>query len=452
MSVPLAPRLGSSLGSHAAPWAGSRSNVLAIAGIAALWVTLMFVGFYPGLLSGDPLYQLDQGISGVYSNVQSPVLSWALGIIYRLSGSVWPAFLLQLVTLSAFAGFLAQRATRRGAAIAVLISFLFMPPIWSTVAAVWKDNAMTSTLLLGIIAVLYRRPVVAIVLLALAASMRLNAVLAVVPLLVPISAQLSRRWNGKWLARSAVFGACLVSVVMTPRVIDRILSAQDSWALAWVLTDDLGSIYSRRPELYPGSMFEKVVDAQQMAALYSVGTSTTLFFGPPPRIDLYSLPAHKQELKSEWLRIVKAAPGTYLKARVARFGRLLGLDRLPVHYPFHINIDPNPYGLKVREHTMLHRALRRIQDGAAETFLFRGWFWMSLLLVVSVIAFVRRHRQPLALWVAASGLAYLGGYFLVGPAADFRYLYWPLVTVFVTALLLLGPDEAKEPRGAESAA
>jgi hypothetical protein len=199
----------------------------------------------------------------------------------------------------------------------------------------------------------------------------------------------------------------------------------------------LASIYSEVPEAFAGSMFEGETSAEDLKRLYNRDTNVPVFVGAPGvrNLNLDSLPPRSAQVKSEWFRIVRAHPDIYLKTRMRRFTRLLGIGPY-VHYPFQGAMYPNQYGFQHWD-TGLYRALRAYQYATSQSALFLGWVWVLGLMLVTGVAFAMRQRAPLAFWVGASGLTYLAAYWLIAPSADFRYLYWCLLALFAAIALML---------------
>jgi hypothetical protein len=396
--------------------------------VAVAWVTLLFCAFHPGLLSTDPLVQLSQGLSGTYTLVHPPILSFLLAASYRVSGSVWPVLLLELLVFATCFALLAAQARRRWLGVAAFALFLALPPVWAVTVCIWKDVAFAGAMLIACTLLFFERRRTAIAMLILAAAFRHNGIVAVVPLL----------WfalEGFPLARRApAFLAAVAFAALLPRTQMPVFGAVDDWTLRWVLADDLGAMYAARPELYRDSVFAPELSAEDVHAIYSSESADTLFFSSPKHVDLNGLTARRQELTAEWLRVVSQAPLTYLGERAARFARILGWGG-PAAYVFHRGIDPNGFGLQVTDHTLVFRGLSRIRDGAISTPLCRGVVWIALCAVTAGLAL--RSRQRLAFWISASGLSYAGLYFFVAPATDFRYLFWTLIAGLVAVLCLM---------------
>jgi hypothetical protein len=421
-------------------------RVLTLACMVAVWSIVLGLAFFPGLMSADPLVSLEQGILGSYDNTNPPLLGALAGLSYKLTGSVWPLLVVQLVALGGGMAALAGRMRSGLVAVVLLTIFLALPTVWSTAVIVWKDVASCAAMLLAVVALAFRRPWLGTLLLVLAATCRLNAILGVLPLAYWAGFQISVANSSR--ARHALIALLIVlGGVALPKVIDRVFKARDAWALGLVLADDLAAIYARVPEAFAGSMLASDTSAADLARLYSPDSDVPLFYGGPDglhRINLSLLPNRRAELMREWVRIVFSHPGVYLKTRALRFKNLLGLGRDVVYYPFHTAIDPNAFGLSLaRADRQPYLALRNVQEWARNK-LFRGWIWLTLLFAAAATSYHLHRGRALATWVAGSGIVYALGYFVLAPAADFRYLFWSMVSAFAT-LALLGTerDEAR---------
>src|SRR5262249_48642744 len=132
--------------------------------------------------------------------------------------------------------------------------------------------------------------------------------------------------------------------------------------------------------------------------------------GQPHQLNSATLAPRRAAIRAEWLRVVSAHPDVYVRHRFRHLQGLLG----PICYPFQVGIGPNPWGFRLRDHTMLHKGLRRLQEATRESLLFHGWFWVLAVIIVAGVAYRRHHLRSLAFWTALSGLAYTAGYLIVG--------------------------------------
>jgi hypothetical protein len=406
-------------------------------GLVLAWGLVLFTAFQPGLMSWDSLQQYEQGLSGQYGNWHPPVVSLLNGIAGRLAGSPWPLLVGQLLAIGTGMALLARRAptTRAAAALAIFCGFLVAPPVWSIGVTLWKDVLVGAALLGAVAALDADRPVLALCFTVLGTLCRHNAIVGVVPLALPAVNQLIRDRRGRLVAGAAVVGLLAVA----PKLAERALGARDEWTLGALLVFDEIAVYSAHPDLLAASPLHEDFTVKDLQYVYSPASCQPIFSGGPeaPRITGASLPPRRQQIRAEWVRVVRADPLAYARHRLLHFRSLVGADGNPVCYPFHVGIHPgNPWGFKLREDGAVYRGLRRLQDRVSNTFLFRGWFWMLALPALAATAW-RRRAAPLAIWTAASGWLYGAAYLLIGVVCDFRYLYWSVLATFAAAALSL---------------
>jgi len=142
-------------------------------------------------------------------------------------------------------------------------------------------------------------------------------------------------------------------------------------------------------------------------------------------------PAQKRELLAAWYSAVTTYPGAYLHHRLRTFGLLIGThEDLPgfayIHGRIQYNDNPAlPDMLAPRAQETLYRLAARLEPG----WVFAALPYLVLSIVACVAGWIRRDRPTgvLALAVAGSALAYAAAYVFLAPAADLRYLTWPIV-------------------------
>ncbi|WP_404369522.1 hypothetical protein ACIHQR_06815 [Corallococcus coralloides] len=412
-----------------------------------LWVGVLFAAFHPGLMSVDTLDQYEQGLRGTFNDVHPPLGSWLLGLSGRWVGSPSLVLLGQLLLLAGSMALLVRspdgRTGRKG--LFVLGAFLLVPTVWALAVTLWKD-VMSAAVLLGAVAALrYRRPLWALVLLVAGTALRHNALVAALPLAVPVMAQVARpTW--RWPARALVLAGLVAGLALTPSLINRALGASRAWAAGQLFVFDLAGIYAAHPELFPASSLAQDLSAAELARGYSPFHVGFLLAGAPDArpIHLESLPGRRDVLVREWARVVHAWPAAYAHHRWETFRRLIGAFDGPVFFPFQGRIDPNPWGFRLPEQGGLHRCFRGAADLVRDSLLFRGWAWLGALTVLALLSLRDVRRRPLAFFTALSGLGYGLSYLVISIGCDFRFLYWSVIATFA-ALALRVSGEAPAP-------
>ncbi|MBI3183471.1 MAG: hypothetical protein HYZ28_15140 [Myxococcales bacterium] len=456
------------------------------------WAALLFIAFFPGVMSSDSLGQYAQGLGGQYSELYPPFVSWLYGLSGRASGSLWPVLLAQLAALGGGMLLLALRAPedRRPGVLAALLLFLALPPVWSLAVTLWKDVMMAAALLGAVAAVDRRSPALALLALAVACLARYNGLIAALPLALAAGAQLAQwaigppaslgpsarngdqpglgeaRRNrddrlaptgaGAWLRvrlvgwrRLAAIAASGALVALVPSGVNWLFRPQYVCMSCQIPAHDLAGLYVERKDLLAGSIIGRELSSEELEQVYHPHVLIPLFFHSELKtLDFHGLGTRRRELYSEWASGVASHPLIYARNRLRLFRRLLGADTEGVFYPFHVGDDPNPWGFRVRDHTLLHRFFRWAQETCRDGLFFRGWFWLASAAALAMVAARREGWRSLPATVAASGFFYCAAFLLIGPAGDFRYHCWTMVSVCASLLLLLrGSERSTAERG-----
>lgn len=416
--------------------------IVAVLGLA--WVAVVFAAFTPGLMSPDSLSQYAQGLSGAYSNAHPPMMSWVLGLFGKTVGSPWPFLLLDLLMLAGGLALLARDARPEAWrwSLLLFVVYLLLPTTWSLGAVLWKDTALAGVLLLTVAALHYGRLKWALALMLCSMLLRHNSIIAVAPLALYATAQIPALAGSRARRAAAVVGVLGVMSVLPPAV-ERISKAEDTCMLCMPALLDLSAVYIASPELFPASVFSADVSVDELKREYTPSTMIFILYGGQPvrHIKPDFVVSHRKEILSEWASVIPQRPWEYLKSRFAFFAYLLGLEG-DVFYAFHVGIDSNEWGLKVSlADTWLHKSMRAVQEYFRNSLAFRGWFWLGLSTLL-IAGLLWRRPGSLALYTALSGFLFTFTLLLLAPSADFRYLFWTVVSCFATGALLLTPSHA----------
>ncbi|AGC42217.1 hypothetical protein MYSTI_00868 [Myxococcus stipitatus DSM 14675] len=433
-------------------------------GLMSLWAVVLFVAFQPGLLSSDSLYMLWQGRTGNYTDWHSPFSSFLLGKAFVLTGSTWPVLALQLLGLALGPVLLLGRVSgRRGwSALGLLVVYCLLPSVWAVGVALWKD-VLNAVALLGAVVLLTRgRPGWAFVCLLAATLTRHNAISAsalLVPMVVARVPALMRSRGRSVLATGMLLGV----LASAPGLVERASGATKMWVGGALLVFDVVGVYAHEPSAMEGSpLVERWRwDAARVRAMYEPRSVSPILWGDTARgaISPAQVLESKEVLTREWLRVVRAHPGAYLRHRWAAYLANLGLASSTDGYyrdigTYHREIDTNDLGLTLRKHTALHRRLAALREAWPDV-VARGAPWLVVALGLTAVGWRRRARDGgLMFCVAASGASYALAYLPVCVSAEFRFYYWTAISAFAaSALWLAGPvsprgrSEAVSPNG-----
>jgi hypothetical protein len=148
------------------------------------------------------------------------------------------------------------------------------------------------------------------------------------------------------------------------------------------------------------------------------------------------------EITSLWLREMSGHVPHYLQYRLRLFTTLL----FETDDPYKAGVSRNDLGIEVA-HPRLEDMLGTYVNGMVTDvrWLFRGWFWLAVALVLAIRPGKGRFSMPVRA-LGISSAAYILGYLPIMPATDFRYVYWPAIACTLGLLLLwLGRGTALPP-------
>jgi hypothetical protein len=417
---------------------------LAIIAVACCLATT--VVFSPGYMSPDSISQLKQAMGEEpLSDWHPPVMSLVWHALIAVTGTPATLAVLQSVILWAALWAIAwcvwELTASRTGALAIL-GLGLIPHVLTFVGVVWKDVHMAFALLATSAVALIgqrlggRRPTLRWVLLGLGALflvyailVRKNAFFAAIPIFVMLVLALWRKPGRRTWMISTV--ALAVGLVVPSVAISSLARPVQTRQGSQIMLDDLLHVLSvnelRSATVSPGLRDRLVTAAQECDRTKSLSNS---YFTCWER-DTSGLTADSDQLTSLWIgEMTSHIPG-YVQYRLQLFSGLLFQGR----YQFQSGIIANSLGLKA-SHPRLEATLGTYVRGAVRylPFLFTGWFWITVALVLSIRPGRGRFSMPVRA-LGVSSAVYVLGYLPLMPATDFRYLYWPAIAGTLALLL-----------------
>lgn len=431
---------------------GDNQKAWIVGGCALTGFALTLWCYFPGWMSPDSLDQLSQARGVIYSNWHPPLMAW----IWRFGEYLVPdggAILVFHATLFWAGGalFFSALDLKPLIAGALLLAFGFFPTVFALLGTAWKDVGLGVSLVFatGCLAqAQFRRRerllVPAGAALFYAFAVRHNSPPAVLPFFVwgvGIILRNKRMSFVRTACISVLFavicsGAFLGGAKALNSVLNRGATAFPEQVL--FLYDIAGIAHHEGsmpilPQYLSGPGSPKT--PEDLASIYNPGSSGTLFWGSAhlPRFPITANSAEIRELFDFWRGYVLSHFRSYLRHRLEVFRFFMSFDTPFVVYPFHIGITENQMGVVYRP-TRPGRAVAAGLEDLRHTFFFRGWIFGALGLFVAAASMIRRNLP--ALGVSSSGLIYLGMSFFITPASDFRFMWWSVLSVFLSAALL----------------
>ncbi|WP_256326040.1 hypothetical protein [Sphingomonas sp. NFR15] len=390
---------------------------------------LQLAAYWPGIMYWDAVRQYGQAVSGAFDDWHPPAMEWVWRRLIAVQPGPAPMLLLQAGLYWSGVALLAARA-RRGWLI-VLPALL--PFALATLGSVLKDSLMAGAMLaaagLGAWAGREGRwglRAAAIALLVFAATLRFNALLAALPLLVAVLPANWRRTRAR-LAACTLAGGVALAVAMP--LANHATGAKRSGVALSLVIFDLGGVTEHSGvDVFPPLPVAEPVAVNHRCYDPARWDSYAWWVGEPCPIGFAlirdTFAARHQSPYVFWLRAIAAHPLAYAEHRLrhanANMRFLLGHE---FERPVQPQSAPNPWGYRIARNP-LQRAFDWLAVQTCRTPL--GWpiCWIALALGMVYAAWgVPGVTMPLALSAALYG----GGYLVLSVASDLRYHLWTML-------------------------
>lgn len=424
---------------------------------AALIVILLAVavvssGYWPGIMIDDARWQYQQAVDNSYEDWHPPLMAWIWRQIMFVQPGPGPMFLLQLALLWGGLGLVAYWAFRRGRprlALAVALAGVVPAPL-ALSGTITKDCLMAGALMMATGLALNRelargRAAGAVASLAsfgfivFAAALRLNAVVACLPLLLAILPKELTRTKVRIVAAGALGGLLLFAV---GPIVNCVLRAERTDVDLSLIIFDLGGITERSGvNAFPDLNVDNPVAVNHRCYDPSEWDTYSTWAKTPCPLGFEHFQAAKDDDDFSpvqlWVTAILHHPFAYAEHRLTHFN-LSTTFLVPSGPEFTAwsQSVPNPWGYTVGSNAII-RSLTALADAGAKTPI--GWpiFWISVALAAVVGASLARGPAMLTA-LASSGLLYGLSYLLFGVAVGMRYYFWTITGAAVAAVLVIG--------------
>jgi hypothetical protein len=427
--------------------------LLAYAGIASL--VIMF--FYPGRVVPDTIDMCGQAVTGVYTDWHSPILAGLWGF---LGVDVSTIFVVQTLAIVFAARSLLGAYLRPVVAAIATLVIVLNPATLGWLGHVGKDEWFCALVLWTVASLAAaarsedtnRRRiliVVALVLAWFAIASRGNAAAGVLGACLPFAglltpARLSNfRPVANRLASWAWVAGVVVMLAISAQLYARIvIQPERHYVEQATMTFDLAGMSERTGQLLMPDLFlDPGATLADVEANFDEGAAESWFFSQesPLRYPVRD-GSEIAELRSVWLSAIRAHPIAYLQLRLS-----YALDQLGVTQPHpggsvdDQGSQPESFGIVCDlPHVAIppvNSAVDRVLWRTDESNLVRGWVFLVLLIVSSVVAWRPRCNEARALLGAA--ILNEMTIALLGISATYRYSWFLVVAAQLAAALAL---------------
>lgn len=398
-------------------------------------------------MTWDPVRQYGEALSGQIQDWHPPAMQWLWRRLLTIDAGPAPMLVLQLALywggLAGLATALRSRG-RCGLGWAVLGCGL-LPLGLALTGMILKDCLMAGALLVATAMLAHRqngaRPLVAllgIAMVLIAATLRLNAFCACLPLLVAL---LPRAWWRTWPRLALAVGIATAALIGAMPVANRLIGATPSGAELSLVIFDLGGITEHSGiDVFP-DYFEVPNAVAINHACYRPDKWDSYSDWVEPECPLgftaWNDNVDPTEVRpySFWLSAIVEHPIAYAEHRLTHFAintRILPLADA-VERPVPQTDAPNPWGWHV-EPNVLTRTIDTLAMAVAHTPL--GWpiVWIGLALTALIASWGLASARLVAP-IALSSCLYGGGYLVFSVAAELRYHLWTELAALIAIVL-----------------
>lgn len=436
------------------PWC-----LAAIAAVCAYVVTNIFD---PGYLSVDSVSQLNQALG------ETPVTDWhppVMALLWRILIDVFGGFsamaALQAAVLWTSLWLLARltwkKTGSRGLSLAMLAVGL-LPFVVNFTGVVWKDVHMAYALLAVVAIALTGRELpadrtkarwvllaVGVLLLAYTILVRKNAFPAVIPIFVLLVLAL---WPAPGRRRWLVTAGALVAVTVGANVgVNAVTDPLPTRQYAQIPLDDL--VHVLTPDQLRSAAKKAGADPVFVEGLVTAAetcerknqASDAYFFCYPKGAGDPSSEANAAVLMRMWFGEMPHRWKSYADYRFRLFTKQL----FQANYRFQDGTPADKMtgvpavALNEPPSTSLQHMLGNYVYGFSRDLpmLFQGWFWFAIALVLTLRRrWVGPYTRELRL-IGLSTILYMLAYLPTAVQSNFRYIYWPALSLTVAVLMIV---------------
>jgi len=434
------------------PSAKSRLWNWAPVAVIALGIAVVTFAYWPGIMIDDARWQYQQSVDNAYEDWHPPLMAWIWRKLMLIHPGPAPMFVLQLALYWAgigLAAYWAHRCGRKRLSLAIALTG-WLPAPFALTGTITKDCLMAGALLSATGLLLVRSVVEprvskaaatlgSVALVFFAAALRLNAVVACLPILL---AALPGKLTSTRFRIATAGAAGAIALLAIGPIIDHLLRAEKTDVDLSLIIFDLGGIteHSRMnqfPDLHvrdPVAVNHRCYDPTEWDS-YSSWAKTLCPLGFEP----FENAKDEDDFSpvAMWLDAILHHPLAYAEHRLTHFNLSTAflVPTGPLFTAWSQSV-PNPWGYTVRSNTLL-TIVTGFADADAHIPL--GWpiFWICVGFA-ALVAAILLQAPPLVIAVAASSAFYGLSYLVFGVAVGMRYYFWAisgaaLATVLVAA-------------------
>lgn len=400
---------------------------------------ISILAFQPGLMSSDSIYQYKQALSVSFTDHHPAMMSiwWAVLLTIHKSPIVLLIFHLSMLWIAL--GLFARKYKNNYILLIGLLPFVI-----NFSAVLWKDVGLAYSWFLALAILLClegstKNRIFFLLLLFYGAAVRPNALAAILPILMYFfiyKCKFRLIVSGFFsLVTVAIF--ILVNNFITYDVLD---TTKMQAGPKIIMAHDLSGISKITNHNYFPTDINELYDVEKIILRYDPATIQSVFSGPRPNFSYGKMEI--STLFESWKTAIIANPQLYIQLRWKNFKALL---RLGESEGFYLWVNPKhakyaKLGVEYQTN-ILYKVVHEYVMLFERSFLFKGWFWLSLSIILTLFWKIDKLSSTLGL----SSSFYILPYFFIGQSPDFRYIYLSVILVSIGVLSLLFYNYPKFP-------
>lgn len=430
---------------------------------AALTTALLCWAPWPGFMSYDSFLAYRESLTGIWTATTPPMHAYLFALFDVLHAGVGALFFGQAFILFFAAAIIIAMLSRSltGMCVGYVIfvaMFVYFPPMWGTVACLWKDVPTASFALLGIALWLVSKHrqnffwlCAAFAAWTIALALRYNSLPLLIPVFIAatIVPLLSMRQK---IVRVGLIALCIALATASTswRIPDFKGLPPEHILAATQLFDLLGISACSGEDFVPAEVSggQKTTPAE-IRELYDPRHVQLAFVKKPGVPQLHETDAGGK-VEQLWPTVVRTHLGCYFAHRTAVFREQMGMVAGELFYPTHGGIDPNPFGIHLAHPGVANAFSQYISRAAIESW--RRPVILYLLAVAACILWcVRRFAQrDVVISLTVGSLGYVAGFYFTGPTAEARYIFPSSIFCALTVAIAISALSTREAVSSES--
>lgn len=438
---------------------------------ASVFIILIY-SFYPGVYTNDSADQLAQAIANSYNDWHPPLMSYLWSILIDITGTDFSIYIAILVMMSVSMLIFSLLFNNAGYPIvSLLLPLTFLTPfIVNFIGVVWKDVLFASLILLSLSIIFamefsknkfltFFLAILAIILATISFGIRTNGIFVLAFTLLIIVSSCYKNIFSPFKIVSCSIIIFFISIFVNSQL-KTIINSTSSFPIQYLQLFDLTGISVKsESELFPSYIKEKPkyafkeISKTYLESFTTTGNANKLIFkenGSSAFLALTNNNSEISELQNAWLKAIINHPFEYFQHRLSVFSFFIFKGFYPYQNPLsdkeRSELFSN-FGVlsKIDEfQTVSRKTLQKLLLTPVKLLTDKNYMTGLIVIVANIFVFLLsftllfdKRLFRLVNYFSILSFVYIAPYIIVVPASDFRYLYWPCVSLTISLSIII---------------